>query len=140
MNVMTRGGRWLLALVLGLTALMGSARAADVVLNTTQDSFYPRMIRLAASGAANGRLLASHDLGGSQSLIYESTNQGASWAQVGSITVPETWHCCSTLWEVPQASTAAPTWAARGRSCPCPPPAPPASGSPSSQWTAPAGC
>ncbi|MBW8844176.1 MAG: RICIN domain-containing protein [Burkholderiales bacterium] len=119
MNVMTRGGRWLLALVLGLTALMGSARAADVVLNTTQDSFYPRMIRLAASGAANGRLLASHDLGGSQSLIYESTNQGASWAQVGSITVPETWHCCSTLWEVPQTlgSTTAGTlfWATTGR-------------------------
>ncbi|MFG6465157.1 RICIN domain-containing protein [Roseateles sp. BYS87W] len=113
--------RALLALTFALCALLFGtpARAAEVVLNTTQDSFYPRMIRLAASGAANGRLIASHDLGGSQSLIYESTNQGASWAQVGSITVPETWHCCSGLWEVPQqlGSTAAGTlfWATTGR-------------------------
>jgi hypothetical protein len=35
--------------------LLGTpARAAETVLNTTQDSFYPRMIRLAASGGANG--------------------------------------------------------------------------------------
>lgn len=120
MSMTTWSGRWLLALMAALMALTTlPARAADVVLNTTQDSFYPRMIRLAASGAANGRLLASHDLGGSQSLIYESTNQGASWAQVGSITVPETWHCCSTLWEVPQTlgATTAGTlfWATTGR-------------------------
>jgi len=112
--------RSLLALMMALCALFSwPARAADVVLNTTQDSFYPRMIRLAASGGANGRLIASHDLGGSQSLIYESTNQGATWAQVGSITVPETWHCCSGLWEVPQTlgSTTAGTlfWATTGR-------------------------
>jgi hypothetical protein len=50
--------------------LLGTpARAAETVLNTTQDSFYPRMIRLAASGGANGRLLASHDFSGSQSVI-----------------------------------------------------------------------
>lgn len=100
--------------------LLGTpARAAETVLNTTQDSFYPRLIRLAASGAANGRLIASHDLDGSQSLIYESTNDGATWAQVGSITVPEPWHCCSGLWEVPQqlGATAAGTlfWATTGR-------------------------
>lgn len=120
MSMKTWSGRWLLALMAALMALLTlPARAADVVLNTTQDSFYPRLIRLAASSGANGRLLASHDLGGSQSLIYESTNQGASWAQVGSITVPEPWHCCSTLWEVPQqlGATAAGTlfWATTGR-------------------------
>jgi len=113
--------RVFLALTMALCALLFGtpARAADTLLNTTQDSFYPRMIRLAASGGANGRLMASHDLGGSTSLIYESTNDGASWAQVGSITVPESWHCCSALWEVPQqlGSTAAGTlfWATTGR-------------------------
>ncbi len=122
MSMKDWSSRWLFALTMALCALCASfgtpARAAETVLNTTQDSFYPRLIRLAASGAANGRLIASHDLGGSQSLIYESTNEGATWAQVGSITVPETWHCCSTLWEVPQAlgATAAGTlfWATTG--------------------------
>ena len=49
--------RALMALIGALCALLlgTPARAADVVLNATQDSFYPRMIRLAASGAANGR-------------------------------------------------------------------------------------
>lgn len=114
--------RVLFVLMAALCALLlgtSSARAAETVLNATQDSFYPRMIRLAASGGANGRLLASHDFNGSTSAIYESTNDGATWAQVGSITVPEPWHCCSALWEVPQqlGSTAAGTlfWATTGR-------------------------
>ncbi|RZI59499.1 MAG: hypothetical protein EOP37_11475 [Rubrivivax sp.] len=96
------GWRWLLAMVMAATAFVaGPSQAAETVLGN-QDSFYPRMIRLAASGGANGRLIASYDLGGAQSLIYESTNQGATWTQVGSVTVPEPWHCCSGMWEVPQ--------------------------------------
>lgn len=96
--------RFISLLLLVLTSAFWNtvAFAAPTILGS-QDTFYPRMIRLAASGAANGRLIASFDYDGNQSTIHESTNDGASWTQVGTLATPETWHCCSGLYEMPQA-------------------------------------
>ncbi|MEQ9302341.1 MAG: sialidase family protein, partial [Marinoscillum sp.] len=79
------------------------------------DSFYPRLIRLEASGSANGRLIASFDVIGA-GRIYQSTDDGVSWLQIATITENGYANtCCSELWEVPQnlGSTAAGTlfWA-----------------------------
>ena len=66
------------------------------------DSFYPRMIRLNASGSANGRIIASFDVIGAGH-IYQSTNDGVSWSKIAVI--PEIQFqntCCSGLFEVPQ--------------------------------------
>jgi hypothetical protein len=106
-----------LRLLFGLIACCaGLADAGASVTLGNQASYYPRMLRLAANGAANGRLIASFDYGNTQSTIWESTNSGASWTQVGSITVPDPGHCCSGLYEMPQTvgSTAQGTllWAA----------------------------
>lgn len=87
-----------LACIVGLAATVFAA-AAEVQLNNV-DSFYPRAIRLQASGAANGHLLASVDVAGAGN-IYESTNDGTSWQQVGTATEPQA-PCCSALYEVPR--------------------------------------
>ena len=73
-----------------------------------QDGFYPRLIRLASNGAANGRLIASFDNDGTQSRIHESPDGGTTWKQIGTLTVPEGWHCCSGLFEMPVAMGATP--------------------------------
>ncbi|MEH0156390.1 RICIN domain-containing protein [Limibacter armeniacum] len=91
-----------LLLVFCLTILsMGFATAQEILLEDVT-SFYPRMIRLAASGNANGRLIASFDVIGAGH-IYQSTDDGNSWSQIAVI--PETQYqntCCSELYEVPQ--------------------------------------
>lgn len=88
----------LAALCLGLL----SPATAEVVLGS-QDTFYPRLIRLAANGTANGRLIASFDIAGTKGLINESVDGGLTWAEVGNVnTGADPAHCCSTLYEVPQ--------------------------------------
>ncbi len=108
----------LLLLAIGSAWWSAAALAAPTILGS-QDTFYPRMVRLAANGTANGRLIASFDYSGSSSPIHESTNDGASWTQVGTLTIPETWHCCSGLFEMPQAVGSTPKgallWATTGR-------------------------
>jgi hypothetical protein len=76
---------------------------------TDQTTVYPRAIRLQHSGAADGRIIvsvASHDDGNGIGEIYQSTDDGASFTQVGAIADPEAAHgrglCCSTLYEVPR--------------------------------------
>lgn len=75
--------------------------AQEVMLEDT-DSFYPRLIRLAANGQANGRLIASFDVIGAGH-IYQSIDDGESWSQIAAIQENDFGHtCCSELYEVPQ--------------------------------------
>lgn len=71
-------------------------------------TFYPRLIRLAHSGPANGRTLLSvvTDTPSHTGVIFESTNDGASFAEVGRIADP--WGasprggCCASIFELPR--------------------------------------
>lgn len=70
---------------------------------------YPRVLELTHSGPRNGRILASVvTFEGSDGLsaIYESTDGGASFTQVGTVADPDAAGgkglCCATLYEVPQ--------------------------------------
>jgi hypothetical protein len=68
---------------------------------------YPRLIRLSHSDAANGRILASvtsQDSSGKLSPIMESTDEGASFHQLGIVRDSEGWkgQCCATLYELPR--------------------------------------
>ena len=92
------------------------ARATGTILRNAK-ALYPRAIRLNNSGAANGRVLASvTDASGNPEaglgLIFESTNNGSSFHQVGTITDPNATGgkglCCSTLFELPQQIGAMP--------------------------------
>lgn len=86
-------------------------------------ALYPRMIRLAHSGEANGRLLLSVVTfpGGEygEGRIFESLDDGKTWSSspVGSIR-DDVAHglCCSTLYELPVAAGSRPAgtllWAA----------------------------
>ncbi|MGW8378270.1 exo-alpha-sialidase [Streptomyces sp. ODS28] len=73
-------------------------------------ALYPRAIRLAHNGAANGRVLASVvTFSGKDGLgaIHESTDQGASFREVGIVRDPQAAAgkglCCATLYELPRA-------------------------------------
>ncbi|MFG2535915.1 sialidase family protein [Streptomyces sp. NPDC048511] len=70
---------------------------------------YPRAIRLAHNGAANGRVLASvvtFDGNNGIGAIHESTDSGATFHEVGRIADPESAAgqglCCTTLFELPR--------------------------------------
>ncbi|WND33067.1 RICIN domain-containing protein [Streptomyces sp. BB1-1-1] len=70
---------------------------------------YPRAIRLAHSGTANGRVLASvvtFDGDNGVGAIHESTDSGASFREVGRVSDPESAAgqglCCATLFELPR--------------------------------------
>ncbi|MQA08239.1 MAG: exo-alpha-sialidase [Pseudonocardiaceae bacterium] len=68
---------------------------------------YPRLIRLENSTYANGRILASitsQDENGWYSPIYQSTDEGDSFRQVGEVRDPEakSGQCCATLYELPR--------------------------------------
>ncbi|MFG2427694.1 RICIN domain-containing protein [Streptomyces sp. NPDC048590] len=70
---------------------------------------YPRAVRLAHSGAANGRVLASVvTFAGNSGVgaIHESTDAGASFREVGRVGDPESAGgqglCCTTLFELPR--------------------------------------
>jgi len=79
--------------------------------SSTEDASYPRVIRLAHNGSANGTLLAtfSHTGGSSKANfpIYRSTDNGVSWTPSPIGTVTETQHGWDlqgpTLYELPQA-------------------------------------
>ncbi|MFF2727823.1 RICIN domain-containing protein [Streptomyces sp. NPDC058008] len=70
---------------------------------------YPRAVRLAHSGSANGRVLASvvtFDGNNGVGAIHESTDGGTTFREVGRVTDPESAGgqglCCSTLFELPR--------------------------------------
>lgn len=119
-----------LVAALGLTGISSAAPAApqpadDSVNEATAAAIggtllrdgpglYPRVIRLQHSGADNGRILASvvtfvGDGSGPPDgvgAIYESTDGGSSFDQVGAVTDPEAADgqglCCATLYELPR--------------------------------------
>ena len=97
-----------------LLFILCTASAQETLLEDVT-SFYPRLVRLAANGSANGRLIASFDVIG-VGHIYQSTNDGLSWSQIATISESQYANtCCSELYELPQTlgSTAAGTlfWA-----------------------------
>ena len=57
-----------------LLFILCTASAQETLLEDVT-SFYPRLVRLAANGSANGRLIASFDVIG-VGHIYQSTNDG----------------------------------------------------------------
>ncbi|MFJ8884589.1 RICIN domain-containing protein [Streptomyces sp. NPDC102402] len=70
---------------------------------------YPRAVRLAHNGAANGRVLASvvtFDGNNGIGAIHESTDAGATFREVGRVGDPESAGgqglCCTTLFELPR--------------------------------------
>ncbi|MGP2440590.1 RICIN domain-containing protein [Streptomyces sp. JW3] len=70
---------------------------------------YPRAVRLAHNGAANGRVLASvvtFDGDNGIGAIHESTDNGATFREVGRVADAESASgqglCCTTLFELPQ--------------------------------------
>lgn len=103
-----------LLILLGQQALAGAESRPDSGATGTllHDGFsgYPRLVRLAHSGAANGRILASvsgdvspgHNAG----LIFESTDDGKSFQKIADVRdVPETdgtGVCCGSLYELPR--------------------------------------
>ena len=89
-------------LLAALALLSAGAASAQTPLPLSRPAYYPRVLRLAHGGAANGRLLASFDTG-QLGTIYQSPDEGKTWApfaQVQDSTPPG--HCCSGLYEVPR--------------------------------------
>jgi hypothetical protein len=92
------------------------AQAAEQQLDTRQ-GLYPRVIRLEHSGPANGRIIASvsaSSTGGVTDIarIYESTDAGASFHQIGEVHDPQAdggrGTCCGSLFELPRQLAAQP--------------------------------
>ena len=83
----------------------------NISANPNEDASYPRVIRLAHSGAANGTLLAafSHSGDGNRASfpIYQSTDGGGTWSSSPIGVVRDTVHNWDldgpTLFELPQA-------------------------------------
>jgi hypothetical protein len=74
---------------------------------------YPRVIRLAHSGSANGQVIASvvdFDAAGGVGRVYRSTDDGATFREIGDVHDPATVNglCCSTLFELPRPIGAMP--------------------------------
>jgi hypothetical protein len=97
------------------TAASALAPAATGTPLRAGTALYPRAIRLAHNGAANGRVLASvvtFDGNNGIGAIHESTDSGASFREVGRIADPESGAgqglCCATLFELPQQVGALP--------------------------------
>jgi hypothetical protein len=100
----------------------GPTATAQLLRNDT--GLYPRAVRLQHSGAANGRILASVvtfvDNADGIGAIYESTDNGTTFAQIGTVADPGSADgkglCCATLYELPQQVGAMPAgtllWAA----------------------------
>ncbi len=86
------------AVLLMLLCWLGGAHAAVTLGNQT--SFYPRLLRL----NSNGHLVASFDYGTTQSTIWDSADNGATWTQIATINLAEPNHCCSGLYETPQGA------------------------------------
>lgn len=103
----------LAVLACALTAM--SARAAAVPTGGAENgtrlmagtALYPRVIRLAHSGPADGRIIASvvtFDATGGVGAIFQSTDDGATFSRIGSVRDPGAVQglCCSTLYELPR--------------------------------------
>lgn len=89
-------------LLTAILAIVAAPAALAETLLEDVDSFYPRLIRLEASGSANGRLIASFDVIGAGH-IYHSTDDGVNWSKIATINETEYANtCCSELYEVPQ--------------------------------------
>jgi hypothetical protein len=96
---------------LARAAVMPQAAAATTgtpLRNGT--ALYPRAIRLAHSGAANGRVLVSISMfpnTNGTAGIFQSTDDGRSFQPIGSIGDPDATGnrglCCGTLYELPSA-------------------------------------
>ncbi|MFI6938627.1 sialidase family protein [Streptomyces sp. NPDC050418] len=112
-----------LALVATLFVLPSAAQAATGQKLRDDVGLYPRALRLEHNGAANGRILASVvNFSGNNGLgaIHESTDEGESFRQIGTVTDPEAAGgqglCCASLFELPRPIGDLPTgtllWAA----------------------------
>lgn len=82
-----------------------AAPAATGTQLGTGTSLYPRLIRLAHSGDANGQLIASTVSFDPQGYgaIYRSTDDGATFQQIGTVRDPAAadGFCCTSLYELP---------------------------------------
>ncbi|MEY9931591.1 hypothetical protein ABH926_006240 [Catenulispora sp. GP43] len=95
----------------------GVLYAPNLSANPNEDASYPRVIRLADSGSANGELLATfaHSGVGSQKAnfpIYRSSDDGHTWSASPIGTVTDTVHGWDldgpTLFELPRAEGSLP--------------------------------
>jgi hypothetical protein len=91
------------------SAGVARVQAVGTPLNSSdlQFAYYPRVIRLAHNGSANGRLVATFDSRAANAPatpVFESTDDGNSWREIARFSdtsAPRI--CCSGLYELPQA-------------------------------------
>lgn len=103
------------AVLLAVTGLLPTATPAHAATGTrlgTGTALYPRLVRLAHSGAANGQVLASvvsFDPTG-YGAIWRSTDDGATFTKIGEVRDPAAagGFCCTSLYELPSAVGAMP--------------------------------
>jgi hypothetical protein len=89
-------------------AAADDSRAASGQLLFDGAAAYPRVVRLAHSGVANGRLIASVNSDG-VGVILESRDGGRSFRRVSSVVeVGARGQCCGTLFELPRPLGAMP--------------------------------
>ena len=93
------------------TAPLGQGQMRGVVYqpsDPSQYAGYPRLIRLAHSGRANGTLLATFDIyagAADRLLLYRSVDDGRSWSHLATIAdaAYAGRMCCATIFELPHA-------------------------------------
>lgn len=94
------------------TTSSGVLYAPSTASGSTEDASYPRVIRLAHSGSANGTMLATFSHSGTGVTkanfpIYRSTDGGVTWSSSPISTVTDTQHGWDldgpTLYELPRA-------------------------------------
>ncbi|MGH2531703.1 MAG: sialidase family protein [Thermomicrobiales bacterium] len=99
-----------LSLYHGQAAGAGQAEWSGVLYrpsDTSQFAGYPRVIRLAHGGQANGTLIAIFDVfveNTDRLLIYRSTDDGRTWSHISTLTDTDYAGrmCCPTLFELPR--------------------------------------
>ena len=94
-------------LVGGVVGVPASAEGQAARLLFDGVGAYPRVVRLAHSGAANGRLIASVNSsldGDGVGLFFQSLDGGASFQPLGRVVEPDgaRGQCCGTLFELPR--------------------------------------
>ncbi|MFI5605923.1 exo-alpha-sialidase [Amycolatopsis sp. NPDC051903] len=105
--------RWtpVIALLTSLVVIAAGLTPASAVVDKQQlvpgYGSYARLIRLQYSPFGRGHILASltsEDAGGKFTPIMESTDEGASFHEIGEIRDPDAklGECCGTLYELPQ--------------------------------------
>ncbi|RZQ64215.1 sialidase family protein [Amycolatopsis suaedae] len=107
--LLRKTGATLLTCLLLAAGLAAPAGAVDTrVLLAGNNASYPRLLRLSHSGTArDGKIIASvnaEDGQGRYTPIFESTDEGKSFKQIGEIRDPEGAQgmCCGTLYELPR--------------------------------------